>query len=193
MCSTLSYELFKFLAHCRTPIILKDFIYLLLERGEGREREGEKDWCGRETLITCFSHTPKLGTWLATQACALTRNGTSDLSVCRMTPIPLSNSSQGRTLILKAVLVLKYLKLELLALFGLCPWEDNGSKGWRKWKKDNRKQTFSSNVCVCAYDTLLIQTFSWILITNKIMLQIQDKWPWVTKVFAPQLWIILIS
>ena len=29
---------------------------------------------------------PQLGTWLATQACALTRNQTSGLSVCGTTP-----------------------------------------------------------------------------------------------------------
>ena len=58
MCSTLSYELFKFLAHCRTPIILKDFIYLFLERGEGRERERERKIDVGEKHQSLASHTP---------------------------------------------------------------------------------------------------------------------------------------
>ena len=37
------------------------FIYLFLERGEGREeeREGEKHWCARETSIGCLSYAPQ--------------------------------------------------------------------------------------------------------------------------------------
>ena len=38
---------------------------------------------------------PQLGTWLASQACALTRNQTSDLSVPRLALSPLSHTSQG--------------------------------------------------------------------------------------------------
>ena len=46
---------------------LKDFIYLFLEKGEGREKEG-----GRETSVCgCLSHAPLLGTRPATQARAL--------------------------------------------------------------------------------------------------------------------------
>ena len=47
----------------------KDFIYLFLERGEGKEKERERNinvWL----LLQC----PLLGTWPATQACALTGN-----------------------------------------------------------------------------------------------------------------------
>ena len=64
----------------------KDFIYLLLERGKG-ERE-------RETAIGCLLR-PQLGTWPATQACALTGNHTGDLSVCRWALSPLSHTSPG--------------------------------------------------------------------------------------------------
>ena len=60
--------------------------------------EGER---GRETLmcernIDCFplAH-PQLRTWPTTQACALTRNQTSDLSVHRLALDPLSHTSQG--------------------------------------------------------------------------------------------------
>ena len=38
---------------------------------------------------------PNWGTWPITQACALTRNGTSDLSVHRPVLSPLSHASQG--------------------------------------------------------------------------------------------------
>ena len=39
----------------------KDFVYLFLERGEGRGRQGGKHWCMRETLIGCLLHTPSQG------------------------------------------------------------------------------------------------------------------------------------
>ena len=52
---------------------LKDFIYLFLERGCGREKEGEKHW------IDCLLQMPQPGIRPATQACALTRNRTGDL------------------------------------------------------------------------------------------------------------------
>ena len=41
----------------------------------------------------CLSHTCNQGTWPSTQACALTRSQTSDLSVCGMTPNPVSHTS----------------------------------------------------------------------------------------------------
>ena len=50
-------------------LLFKDFIYLFLERGEGREKERERNinvW-----LPLAF---PLLGAWPATQACALTGN-----------------------------------------------------------------------------------------------------------------------
>ena len=69
----------------------KYFIYLSLERGEGRE----ETWMfERKSRWLPLAH-PKLGTWPATQACALTRNRTGDLSVCGTMPNPLSHTSQG--------------------------------------------------------------------------------------------------
>ena len=68
----------------------KDFIYLLLERGEGREKDGE-----RNINVWLPLTSPQLGTWPTTQACALTGNRTSDLSVCRRALDPLSHTSQG--------------------------------------------------------------------------------------------------
>ena len=71
------------------------FIYLLLERGEGREKEGKKHQCVRETPIGCLLHTPQLGIWPTTQACTLIGNQTSDLSVHRPALNPLTHTSQG--------------------------------------------------------------------------------------------------
>ena len=56
----------------------KDFTYLFLERGEGREKERERNI----NVWLPVAH-PLLGTWPATQACALTRNQTSDPLVRR--------------------------------------------------------------------------------------------------------------
>ena len=50
----------------------KDFIYFFLERGRKGQREGEKHQC------VVASHMPLLGTWPATQPCAVTGNGTDD-------------------------------------------------------------------------------------------------------------------
>ena len=66
------------------------FYYLFLERGEGREKERE-----RNTNMWLPLKCPQLGTWPATQACALTGNQTSDPLVLRSVLKPLSHSSQG--------------------------------------------------------------------------------------------------
>ena len=62
-------------------IFKKDFIYLLLEKGERREKEKERNSNAQEISLP-LTH-PQLGTWPATQACALTGNQTRDLSVHR--------------------------------------------------------------------------------------------------------------
>ena len=62
-------------------------MYLFLERGDGREKEGE---ISRLPLAR-----PLMGTWPATQACALTGNQTSDPLVHKLVLNPLSNTSQG--------------------------------------------------------------------------------------------------
>ena len=73
-----------------TCLFKKDFIYLFLDRGEGRERE-------RESNINVWLPLtqPLLGTWPATQACALTRNRTGNVSVRRPVLNALSHTSQG--------------------------------------------------------------------------------------------------
>ena len=59
------------------------------------ESEGEKHQCQRETWIHCLSYMPQPQTKRTTQACALTRNRTGDLSLCRMMPKELSHTSWG--------------------------------------------------------------------------------------------------
>ena len=62
-----------------------DVMHLFLGRGEGRKKERERsiDWLPLAR--------PQLGSWPQTQACAVTRNQL----VQRMTPDPLSHTSQG--------------------------------------------------------------------------------------------------
>ena len=67
---------------------LRLYIFIFRERGREGEIEGEKH--GSVVLAE-----PQLGTWPATQACALTGNQTSDLLVCRPALSPLSHTSQG--------------------------------------------------------------------------------------------------
>ena len=69
---------------------LKDFIYLFLDRGGGREKERE-----RNISVWLSLTRPLLGIWPATQACALTGNPTDDPLVHRLVLNPLSHTSQG--------------------------------------------------------------------------------------------------
>ena len=74
----------------------KDFIYLLLEKGEGKEKE--RKWninVWEISPVSCLSHAPNQGTWLVTQACALNGDWTRNLSVCRPALNPLSHTSQS--------------------------------------------------------------------------------------------------
>ena len=66
------------------------FIYLLLERREGREKERD-----RNTNVWLPLVCPLLGTWPATQACALTGSRTGHPLVHRPALNPLSHTSQG--------------------------------------------------------------------------------------------------
>ena len=66
------------------------FIYFL-ERGEGREKERERN------INVCLPIVhPLLGTWPATQACALTGNQNINALVHRLPLSPLSHTSQGK-------------------------------------------------------------------------------------------------
>ena len=65
----------------------------------GRKRGREMSMCKRYIKwlpLAC----PQLGTWPETQAPALTRNQTSDLSVHRLVLNPLRHPSQGRFILL---------------------------------------------------------------------------------------------
>ena len=67
-------------------VYLRFYLFIFRER-EG-EREEEKPQC---VPLVC----PPLGTWPATQACALTGNRTVDSLVHRLALNPLSHTSQG--------------------------------------------------------------------------------------------------
>ena len=73
----------------------KDFIYLFLEKGEGKEKERESNI----NVAGCLSCAPPHGTWPATQACALTGNQTRNPLVCRPLLNQLSYASQGGTIL----------------------------------------------------------------------------------------------
>ena len=72
----------------RTISFFLDFIYIFLERGEGKEKEGEKHPC------VAASHVPPTGgpTRPATQACALTGKGTRNPLIHRPVLNPLSGT-----------------------------------------------------------------------------------------------------
>ena len=40
---------------------LRFYLFIFRERGSDGEREGEKHWCMRDTLVSCLSLTPKGG------------------------------------------------------------------------------------------------------------------------------------
>ena len=71
-----------------SQVIFKNILFL--ERGEGKEKERERNISVR-LLLVC----PLLGTSPATQACALAGNRTDDPLVLRPTLSPLSYTSQG--------------------------------------------------------------------------------------------------
>ena len=58
--------------------MFKYFIYLFLDRREGKEKERE-----RNINVWLPLEHPLLGTWPTTEACALTGNQTGDPFVCR--------------------------------------------------------------------------------------------------------------
>ena len=71
------------------------YLFIFRERGREGEREGEKHQC------VVASHAPLLGTWPATQACALTGNWTGDHLIHGPVLNPISHTSQGRCLVFK--------------------------------------------------------------------------------------------
>ena len=74
------------------------YFYLLLEKGEGREKEREPLMCERNINLLPLTH-PQPVTWSATQACALTRNQTTDLLIHCPVLNALSHTSHGGSLL----------------------------------------------------------------------------------------------
>ena len=72
--------------------------FLFIKRGEGREEERKRNINVWLPLVR-----PLLGTWPATQACALTGNQTGNPLVCRLVLNPLSHTSQDCFSILNGV------------------------------------------------------------------------------------------
>ena len=72
--------------HFKDFSFFKDFI----DREEGREKVRERNINAWLPLVC-----PLLGTWPATQACALTGNQTGDPLVHRLALNPLNHTSQG--------------------------------------------------------------------------------------------------
>ena len=68
----------------------KDFIYLFLERVDGREKERKRNI----NVWLTFSR-PQLETWPAIQACAMIGNQTGNPLVRRLALNPLNHTSQG--------------------------------------------------------------------------------------------------
>ena len=66
-------------------------MYVFPERGDGREEERKRNISVWLPLV--YS---QLGTWPATQACALTGNQTGDPLICRPALNPLSHTSHGQ-------------------------------------------------------------------------------------------------
>ena len=71
-------------------LFFKDFTYLFLERGERREKQRK-----RNIHVWWPLMLPLLGTWPATQACALTGNQTDDPLVHRPELNPLSHTTRA--------------------------------------------------------------------------------------------------
>ena len=72
--------------------------YLFIFKERGREEEGEK----HRSVVSCMSLTRNLA---HNPGMCLTGNRTSDLSVCRMMPNPLSHTTQGYFFFLKILFI----------------------------------------------------------------------------------------
>ena len=97
----------------------KDFIYLYLDREEGRERGREASMCG------CFPGAPYWGTWPTTQACDLIGNWTGNPLVHWPAISPLSHTNQGWCYFLKFCVCIfltvlpRFFDLKILVFFSV--------------------------------------------------------------------------
>ena len=98
-------------------LLLEDFTYLFLESREEREKERE-----RNINVWLPLTRPLLGTWLATQACALTGNQTGDPLVHRPALNPLSHTGQGSSVVFYLLFFLLLLKASSLIFVAVLVW-----------------------------------------------------------------------
>ena len=94
---------------------LKVYLFIFREGG-GREKERE-----RNVNVWLPLECPQLGTWLATQACALTGNQTSNPFVHRSALNPLNHTSQGNVIVFWVSWECKGEPLGARRLMGSCP------------------------------------------------------------------------
>ena len=87
---------------------LKSLFYLFLERGEGREKEGE-----RNINVWLPLMCPPPGNWPTTQACDLTGDQSRDPLALRLALNPLSHTSWGIYVLLKLFIFLGSFNLSL--------------------------------------------------------------------------------
>ena len=94
---------------------LKDFIYLLLERGEGREKEKKRNInvIEKHRLVACCTCL-ELGTEPENQAHAFTRNQPGNLSFCGTMPNQLSHPGQGPSISINLVGLLPFCRIVIL-------------------------------------------------------------------------------
>ena len=108
-------------------------ILLIFREGKGREKEGEK----RERVVA--SHAcPPLGTWPATQACALTGNRISDPLVHRLALNPLSHTRQGSAFFLLGICEENFLWVSHQCYISI--WNILEFYGENVWKKTERQR-----------------------------------------------------
>ena len=99
--SSSKYTLGNTHRYAHGPKTIRDYLWIVILGGGFfkdfifRVGEGEEHGYVRETSIGCLLHAPQPGTKPTTQECALTRNRTGDLLLCRMTLNQLSPAGQG--------------------------------------------------------------------------------------------------
>ena len=84
-------------------IFLNDFIDLFLERGEGKEKERE-----RNISVWLPFTWPPLGTWSTTQECSLTGNQTGDPLLCSSRSIHWATPARARNFNLQSLIQIMF-------------------------------------------------------------------------------------
>ena len=122
---------------------IRPFKFLFISLSFFRERMGKRGRKKRRETLTCERNSswllltcPQLGTWPATQACALTRNLTSNLSVRRLALNSLSYTSQDNSSFLFKKIFLKILFIYFLT----------EGKGGRKRGREKQQCVVASHV-----------------------------------------------